>query len=134
MTEILDLGDWAAVERAIVYEVYCLPEDLQLEGNVMQSGDEALDAQAEAEVKAQLAAGNPWAWCVIRVVARIPDVPLEGVDHLGGCSYASQDDFVADAYFEGMKQEAKKDLLRELKALLLRLDELAAKVAKEIQG
>ena len=42
----------------VTYTVECSPDNLPLKGNVMASGDDKVDAEAEAEVAAQLAAGN----------------------------------------------------------------------------
>lgn len=57
-------------------------------------------------------------WFRVRVVAYKCDVPL-GEDYLGGCCYRSRDDFLRDAYFTQMCDEAVRiaeDTLKQLAA------------------
>ena len=57
-------------------------------------------------------------WFRVRVVAYKCDVPL-GDDYLGGCCYRSRDDFLRDAYFTQMCDEAVRsaeDTLQKLAA------------------
>src|SRR6266478_4171182 len=88
----------------VEFIVTCEPEDTRIEGNAMASGDDAQDEECYAWIRDQLERGNEWAWCCVKVVARIAvtlkrdgrvddDVALEGVDYLGGCSYKSEADF-----------------------------------------
>ena len=68
----------------------------------------------------QLASGNQWAWCTVRVVATLGE--FEGSDSLGCCSYASEADFKAPGgYFDDMKVEALDDLRRSIETALSRV-------------
>jgi hypothetical protein len=71
-----------------------------------------MDTAAESWIEQQIAAGNPWAWCTAKVTAEWCGV--RGYNYLGCCSYASEADFRAGPYFEGMKTDALADLLANL--------------------
>lgn len=61
----------------------------------------------------ELAKGNDWAWCFVRVSAHWNGIT--GFDSLGCCSYKSEEDFKQDGgYYEDMKKEALRDLNREI--------------------
>lgn len=106
------------LENKIEYKVICLPEDLEIRGNVLASGDKQADLDAENEVIEQLNNGNEWAWCRVQVVAYIPGIELEGVDFLGGCSYRSREEFMQPGgYYDDMKEIAKEDLLKQIQEL-----------------
>ena len=99
----------------VEYEVECLPESMQIEGNAMVSGDDEEDRKCEQWIHDQLESGNDWAWCCIKVTARLG--PFEGFDCLGGCSYLSEADFMTeDGYYPGMRDVALADLLEHAKA------------------
>lgn len=97
----------------VEFEVICHPETLDVRGNAMASGDDAVDKETEDEILAQLESGNEWAWCCVEVVARWEG--FEGRDTLGGCSYKSQADFEACSYFTDMQSVALEDLKRQIK-------------------
>ncbi len=101
--------------KDVEYIVDCLPEDARIEGNVLASGDELEDLKAEEQVRKQLADGNTWAWCTIRVTACLGG--FTGTDYLGCCSYKSQADFEACGYFQDMKSRALEDLKNKTKGL-----------------
>lgn len=80
------------------------PEDIPVRGNVMSSGDDRADREAEDAVLEQLDQGNTAAWCyaVAEVTIGLSDdgrmPPRSGAhvwtgrDTLGGCSYASEEE------------------------------------------
>ncbi len=90
------------------------PEDMQLEGNV-SCIDPDTDAEAVRYVRAQLEAGNDWAWC--QVVVRVRYRGLEATDALCGCSYASEADFRAGGYYDDMVYECLASLNRQAREL-----------------
>lgn len=108
----------------IEIELLCEREDIEIEGNAMASGDDAVDEEQNAWVRAQLASGNEWAWCCARVrVTYSVAIPgkafparVEGNAYLGACSYLSEEDFRKDAYAD-MEIEAFDDLNERLRAL-----------------
>jgi hypothetical protein len=68
-----------------------------------------LDEQDCDWIERELEAGNPWAWCSVRVVAMAGR--FHGESWLGCCAYRSEDDFCgAGGYYEGMKAEALANL------------------------
>jgi len=79
----------------------CLPETMSIEGNVLASGLDWQDQQAEAEVYEQLANGNDWAWCMAKVTVTSDDGRQE-CDYLGGCSYKNEEDFKTSGYYQDM--------------------------------
>lgn len=99
----------------VTYETECLPEDMDIRGNIMCSGDTVQDRADEDAVIRDLESGNEWAWCCVKVTARLGD--YEGYDYLGGCSYASREDFEGPSgsdYHEDMKAAALDDLVTKL--------------------
>jgi hypothetical protein len=103
-------------ENEVEFTVECRPENESIEGNAMASGDEKIDDEANAWVREQLASGNPWAWCTVKITAEWRG--YTGVDYLGCCSYKSEEDFKNDCYFEAVKSNALEDLNREVAAFL----------------
>lgn len=99
--------------RDVDYTIECLPEDTPVRGNSVASGDDEYDRKVERKIERDLDRGNEWAWCCVRVTARLSR--FKGEDYLGGCSYSSQDEFCRDGYFQDMKAEALADLIRNIK-------------------
>ncbi len=110
--------------KDVEFEIECLPEDIAIEGS-FASGDDAQDAATVRMIEADLASGNEWAWCCVKVTARYAD--FEGTDYLGGCSYKSAEDFQSpDGYYPQMCSEALADLNRSIR-------ETVAKVAPLVE-
>ena len=66
------------------------------EGTFPESSD-------EAPIIERLAQGDTWAWCIVSVCAVDDTDPrLIGVDTLAGCSYKSENHFIACDYFKDM--------------------------------
>ena len=85
------------------FKVECLEEDMPITGNASAIDDET-DAQIESEIAESLNHGNPWAWCCVKVTCGFDDWQITGTDHLGGCSYKSEQDFVENSgYFQDMR-------------------------------
>lgn len=94
----------------VEFELECMEEDIPFKGNCSAIDDET-DAEQEQWIRDQLDRGNEWAWCYVRVVAKLST--FCGFAGLGGCSYRSRKDFESDAY-EDLKQEALEDLKRDI--------------------
>jgi hypothetical protein len=91
--------------KDVDFEIFCEPEEMQIRGNCMASGDDAEDEDCALWIENELAGGNEWAWCSVRVTASWNG--LEAHDYLGGCSYACKKDFTAEGgYFDDMKAQA----------------------------
>ena len=88
-------------------------DDIPVRGNVLASGDKAKDKAAEDEILRRLDAGDVWAWCFVRVKAKLG--PFEGFDSLGSFSYRDEEDFMRDDYYRGMVKLAVEDLEEEMK-------------------
>lgn len=100
-------------------------EEAGIVGNVLASGDEAADREAEQWVRDELRAGNQAAWAFACVTAKLDirsedpdryDYELEGRAGLGACSYRSERELWADL-LEPMKAEAVGDLVEQLRKL-----------------
>lgn len=100
----------------VEYDLSAIAEVTDFVGNCMASGDDAFDKECEDSIRADLEAGNIWAWASIKVSARIGCI--EGTNYLGMCSYKSEDDFRKDGYYLDMKGEALSDLRTELEGVL----------------
>lgn len=110
------------------FEIECLPEDLPVRGNASFI-DEETDRENEDRIIADLERGNAWAWCTVKVTARLRGNEwLEGESYLGCCSYASEEDFIKNSgCLDDLKKEAVKDSRCEvalINARYLRLREL----------
>ena len=103
----------------IEYTIECLEEDIPVRGNALASGDDAEDRKCEDEITRRLDRGDLWAWCHVRVTARIVDMPHlgEGRADLGCCSYENERDFKVDGgYYKQMCDEAREDLINDLRS------------------
>jgi hypothetical protein len=93
---------------------------VEINGNVLASGDDAEDRKAEQRVWEQLRNGNEWAWCVITVKATIPGIAFEGIDVCGACSYESEEQF-REHDLADMQLNARYDLIDKVTEFLARL-------------
>ncbi len=101
-----------ALKDRVTYKVYCEEEHLPYVGNC-SAIDEDTDRSNEKWIADQLEAGNDWAWCSVRVSASFRGVV--GVDHLGGCSYLSEEDFCTPGgYWDDLKNGALRNLAEQL--------------------
>lgn len=101
----------------------CIPEDCEVRGNALASGDDAEDRREEDRILAELERGNTWAWCTARVVAEYAG--LIGEDYLGCCSYRDEADFRAPGgYFDDMMATALEELAESLEEADLALAEV----------
>lgn len=108
-------------DNAVTYDIEVLPEYTDVRGNVMASGDDDYDKECEDAILADLADGNEWAWCTVKVTARYDGVDcVEGTDYLGGCSYRDRADFEAGGYYDDMKDQARDELYAQLEGILAR--------------
>jgi hypothetical protein len=105
----------------IKYRIDVHPEDAPIRGNAIDSGDDEFDAELEAQIARDLEI-NEWAWCVVKVTAYVSEFPeLRGTAYLGGCSYASEQEFRCGDYYKDLVAEAQDELeakLNKLRALL----------------
>lgn len=87
-------------------------EDTPIRGNVLASGDDAVDRREEDRVINELNSGNVWAWAFVRVIVQWGG--FTGQDGLGGCSYESEEAFKACPYYADMVAQATKDLKQKI--------------------
>lgn len=111
----------ALIEDQVEFEIICEPEEIEIHGNASAIDDDT-DRETEEWITDQLNSGNEWAWCCVHVIARWKD--FEGHDHLGCCSYESEEDFKAGGYWEDMKARALDDLNATIKDQIFKLYEL----------
>lgn len=99
------------------------------------SGDEEIDRQTVQTILDDYNAGNPWAWCCIKVIARVEfeGQEFKGETYLGCCSYEDEKDFKAGGYYEQMCQEALESLMGHLAADSHR-GELAEDIYRSLTG
>jgi len=118
----------------VTFTIECLEEDLQIEGNAMASGDDAVDQGVYDWIRGELERGNEWAWCCVKVTAAWGG--FRGEDYLGGCSYRSREDFEqSNGYCADMKDRALDDLNATIGRAAVELSPLFAEataLAREI--
>ncbi len=98
-------------EIKVQYELEILPEHLDYR--------DEFDAETVEWIEEQINSGNEWAWFCAKVVAlvEIDGERFKGADYLGGCSYLSREDFMAEGdYYSDMKAAALDDLCAQLRA------------------
>jgi len=95
------------IESDVDFELECLPEDMEVRGNAVASGDDAYDKKIEDKILSDLEQ-NKWVWCMVKVTAKWKG--FEGTDHLGGCQYDDEADFEQGRDFQIMKEHALDDL------------------------
>jgi hypothetical protein len=101
---------WTEADKVtgVCYILEIEPEHIPYKGNC-SAVDPETDRKAEEWIRRQLARGNLWAWCCVKVTASLGD--QEGVDYLGGCSYKNVDQFIQPGgYWDDMKREALRNM------------------------
>lgn len=92
-----------------------LPEDTQVRGNLIVSGDDAQDRADEDRIIERLNQGDIAAWFVAKVTASLDG--FTGIAYLGECSYDSLDQFTQSGdYYQDMVGEALDKLAKEIEA------------------
>lgn len=103
-------------EQDVIYTLDADFDDLEVKGNALVSGDDAYDKRVEDEIISRIESGDVWAWALVKCTASWNG--LEGIDYLGGCSYADETDFKqAGGYYDDMKAQALEDLKRTIRDL-----------------
>lgn len=97
-------------------EVLAEYDDCSVRGNAVASGDDADDKKVEDEILRRLKDDDVWAWAAVTVRASIGE--LHGEDHLGCCSYESEEDFKKDGYYLDMVDGAKAELLKKIEEIV----------------
>lgn len=104
-------------EDDVVFTITAEPEDVPVRGNAIASGDDEYDREVEDKILDDLT-WNEWAWCCVKVTARLKGTALEGTDYLGCCSYSGVEEFCKPGgYYEDMKDRALEDLQQQLDSL-----------------
>lgn len=96
-------------------KVIVRPEWIEVRGNAMASGDDAFDKKVEDEIIERFNGGDIWAWCTVEVQAEFKGITAS--DHLGGCSYNDEKDFMAGGYYEDMVKTAVGELADKIAEL-----------------
>jgi hypothetical protein len=109
------------VRSRVEYTLRVLPEETPLRGNVTAIDPET-DAQNEARVRAELAAGSEWAWCAVVVTAHYQG--FHGTDAIGCCSYDGEESFRRGGYYDDMREEALRRLAASLAEAVQTLETL----------
>jgi hypothetical protein len=68
-------------------------------------------------VEDQLAAKNPWAWCMVTIIVTFRQFVEK--DYIGGCSYESEEDFKKGGYYEAMVTVAVAEIADYIEDLAL---------------
>lgn len=108
-------------DSMVSYSIEVEEDFIDVRGNAMCSGDDDFDREVEDAIIARLNDGDVWAWASVKVSARYDGIDgIEGVDYLGGCNYADEDDFKRDGYYEDMCNCARDDLYAQLEGIVAR--------------
>jgi hypothetical protein len=103
-------------------DVWCEPEQTQIEGNASAIDDDT-DKEIADNIGKELEYGNDWAWCTIFV--KVEWNEFSGMDTLCCCSYKSRNDFIrANDYYQDMKGEAYRAMCEYIDEVRTRLSYL----------
>jgi len=117
----------ALIGDEVEFENGVEPEFIVLEGNVLCSGDDKADREAEAEVRRRLEAGDTSAWCILVVTARWEG--WEGMASLGAYQFPAgqkgweNQEYAKDDYSQ-LRVDALADLNQRIHKQYLKLSEL----------
>ena len=79
--------------------------DIPIRGNLIASGDDAIDKICEDDVIERLE-HNVWAWALVEVFVEYPNGSRTESSFLGGCNYKDAKDFMREGgYFDDMVLE-----------------------------
>jgi hypothetical protein len=101
--------------------IECLEEDTLPHG-YFATGDEAIDKKLADGILEDLQS-NPWAWCIVRVVATYQE--FEGSSSLGACNYSGEESFKSSVYYPELVEQAIENLVTQLQKAENALDELS---------
>lgn len=102
----------ALMKRARIHLEHEYEDDMPYVGNC-SAIDPATDREQEQWIRDQLRDGNSWAWCRVKVTATFRGI--QGVDHLGGCSYESEESFKQPGgYYDDMVRTACSEIADKL--------------------
>lgn len=100
----------------VVFTLTAEQDDTPVRGNAMASGDDSVDKAYEDEIIQRLDNGDVWAWASVKVTSSYKS--FKGTDHLSGCCYKDEKDFMQPGgYYDDMKKEAYNNLITKLEAL-----------------
>lgn len=123
-------------KAGVRFTVSLEPEDIEVRGNAMASGDDAADREVENEILARLDRGDLCAWCCGKVEASIEfnGQTFKGVAYLGCCSYATdaecEKSLIEDYCLD---DEARADLIATLESAIKK-GEIAAKALAALKA
>ena len=109
-------------------ELRARQDDIPVRGNALASGDDAEDKACEDAILERLDRGDEWAWALVEVRASFEG--WKASDFLGACSYASEAEFRADAYFADMRETALRALADAMEDDRAKLADLFERIEK----
>jgi len=107
----------------VVVRLEVKPEDVSVSGS-FASGEPERDREQEREVLARLNRGDEWAWFCAKVTVSWGS--FSATEHLGCCSYASEEDFKKGGYYDDMVTNALEELNQQVAAAWTEIAKLTA--------
>jgi len=102
--------DLEKLKKVAAVKLFVEPEDRSYVG-------EFDDPTCVEWIRDQLARGNEWAWCIVKVSATYKGITCS--DYLGGCAYESRQSFMAGGgYYDDMVHTALTELAGELEEIV----------------
>ena len=96
-----------------------IPDDIPVQGNACDTGDEQLDNQVEHETLTRLEMDDVWAWATVAVTVSWNG--QEATEYLGCCCYDDEEAFQRCGYYPDMVDAALTQLNQDLQSLYQRL-------------
>lgn len=75
------------IKDEVEFKLEVLPEETEVRGNYICSGDDEQDKLDEDEIIERLNNNDVTAWCLLKVTATWNDI--EAFDYMGGCSFST---------------------------------------------
>jgi hypothetical protein len=98
--------------KAVEFSISIKPE------NEISPSDDLEDEESIKWIEDQIESGNDWAWCRVKVTARLKEYDIEEYTYLGACSYKNEAAFKKGGYYEGMEDEAFLNLNEKVSRIL----------------
>jgi hypothetical protein len=119
-------------KEEVTFRVGVTEEFIPIQGNAQASGDDASDREVENEILLRRAAGDIWAWAIVKVEASWKN--FSEITQLGACSYDSEQAFRESGYYEEMCNEALSYLQEALDQQLVDVEPLIEHAPELVVG
>lgn len=92
----------------------------EIDIDIFESLGECMSRDDIAELLEEAQNSNVWKWCAVEVKGDYKGIVIAS-DYLGGCSYASEEDFKSNGYYEQMRDTVLQEIQEQVNELIKEL-------------